>query len=157
MTTTRRDFLKTSIAVATAATVGIPLSQSVLAQATKANGDWRWDKGVCRFCGVGCGIMLATKNGRIVATKGDPDAPVNRGLNCIKGYFNGKILYGKDRLTQPLMRMQHGKFDKKGKFTSVTWERAFDEMERQLRKVHQELGPTGMAIFGSGQYTIQEG
>jgi nitrate reductase NapA len=55
------------------------------------------------------------------------------------------------------MRMQHGKFDKKGKFTSVTWERAFDEMERQLRKVHQELGPTGMAIFGSGQYTIQEG
>jgi nitrate reductase NapA len=37
------------------------------------------------------------------------------------------------------MRMQHGKFDKKGKFTSVTWERAFDEMERQLRKVHQEM------------------
>jgi nitrate reductase NapA len=129
----------------------------MLAQATKANGDWRWDKGVCRFCGVGCGIMLATKNGRIVATKGDPDAPVNRGLNCIKGYFNGKILYGKDRLTQPLMRMQDGRFDKKGKFTPVTWEQAFDEMERQLRKVHQELGPTGMAIFGSGQYTIQEG
>jgi nitrate reductase NapA len=157
MTTTRREFLKSSIAAATAATVGIPLSQSVLAQATKANGDWRWDKGVCRFCGVGCGIMLATKNGRIVATKGDPDAPVNRGLNCIKGYFNGKILYGKDRLTQPLMRMQDGRFDKKGKFTPVTWEQAFDEMERQLRKVHQELGPTGMAIFGSGQYTIQEG
>jgi nitrate reductase NapA len=118
MTTTRRDFLKTSIAVATAATVGIPLSQSVLAQATKANGDWRWDKGVCRFCGVGCGIMLATKNGRIVATKGDPDAPVNRGLNCIKGYFNGKILYGKDRLTQPLMRMQHGK---SGNGPSMKW------------------------------------
>ncbi len=157
MTTTRRDFLKTSIAAATAASVGIPLSQAVRAQATKANGDWRWDKGVCRFCGVGCGIMLATKNGRIVATKGDPDAPVNRGLNCIKGYFNGKILYGKDRLTQPLMRMQNGKFDKKGKFAPVTWDQAFDEMERQLRKTHQELGPTGMAIFGSGQYTIQEG
>jgi nitrate reductase NapA len=157
MTTTRREFLKTSIAAATAATVGIPLSQTVRAQAKMANGDWRWDKGVCRFCGVGCGIMLATKDGRIVATKGDPDAPVNRGLNCIKGYFNGKILYGKDRLTQPLLRMQNGKFDKRGKFAPVTWERAFDEMERQLRKTHQELGPTGMAIFGSGQYTIQEG
>ncbi len=157
MTTTRRDFLKTSIAAATAATVGIPLSHAARAQAKQANGDWRWDKGVCRFCGVGCGILLATKNGRIVATKGDPDAPVNRGLNCIKGYFNGKILYGEDRLTQPLLRMQNGKFDKQGRFTPVSWERAFDEMERQLRRVHQELGPTGLAIFGSGQYTIQEG
>jgi nitrate reductase NapA len=112
---------------------------------------------VCRFCGTGCGIMLATKDGRIVATKGDPDAPVNRGLNCIKGYFNGKILYGKDRLTQPLLRMQDGKFNKQGKFIPVTWEQAFDEMERQFKKAHKELGPAGIAMFGSGQYTIQEG
>jgi nitrate reductase NapA len=73
---------------------------------------------VCRFCGVGCGIMVATKEGRIVATKGDPKAPVNRGLNCVKGYFNGKIMYGQDRLTQPLMRMKDGKFDKKGQFVA---------------------------------------
>ncbi len=47
--------------------------------------------------------MLATKNGKIVAVKGDPAAPVNRGLNCIKGYFNAKIMYGADRLTTPLL------------------------------------------------------
>ncbi|MGD2137839.1 MAG: nitrate reductase catalytic subunit NapA [Gammaproteobacteria bacterium] len=154
---TRRDFLKTSAAATTAATVGISIGETARAEATAAEAGWQWDKAVCRFCGTGCGIMVATKDGRIVATKGDPDAPVNRGLNCIKGYFNGKIQYGRDRLTQPLMRMTNGKFDKHGKFVPVSWDQAFDEMERQFRRVYSEKGPAGVAIFGSGQYTIQEG
>jgi nitrate reductase NapA len=153
----RRDFLKSSIAASTAVTVGMPLSQEALAASLAGEKDWQWDKGVCRFCGTGCGIMIATKNGRVVATKGDPDAPVNRGLNCIKGYFNGKILYGKDRLTQPLLRMKEGKFDKKGQFTPVTWEQAFDEMEHQFRRAYAEKGPAGVGVFGSGQWTIPEG
>ena len=154
---TRRAFLKNSVATATAATVGFPVSQAALAQAKKAEEGWAWDKAVCRFCGTGCGIQIATAGGKVVATKGDPDAPVNRGLNCIKGYFNGKILYGADRLTQPLMRMKDGKFDKKGDFTPVTWKAAMDEMERQFRKAYAEKGPSGVSIIGSGQYTIQEG
>ena len=153
----RREFLKNSVAATTAATVGLPVSQAALAQAKKAEAGWTWDKAVCRFCGTGCGIQVATAGGKIVATKGDPDAPVNRGLNCIKGYFNGKILYGADRLTQPLMRMKDGKFDKKGDFTPVSWKVAMDEMEKQFRRAYQEKGPSGVSIIGSGQYTIQEG
>ena len=157
MELSRRDFLKASAAATTAATVGIPIAATVQAATKEAEAGWQWDKGVCRFCGTGCGIMIATEGGRIVATKGDPDAPVNRGLNCIKGYFNAKILYGKDRLTRPLMRMKDGKFDKHGQFTPVSWEQAYDEMERQFRRAFAEKGPTGVAIFGSGQYTIPEG
>jgi nitrate reductase NapA len=157
MGATRRDFLKTSVAASTAAAVGMPLAGSIRAAVGAAEQGWQWDKGVCRFCGTGCGILIGTKDGRVVGTKGDPDAPVNRGLNCIKGYFNAKIQYGKDRLSQPLLRMTNGKFDKQGKFTPVSWERAFEEMERQFRKAYGELGPTGVAVYGSGQYTIQEG
>ena len=157
MAVSRRDFLKSSVAATTALTVGLPLSESARAAAGAGEEGWQWDKGVCRFCGTGCGIMIATRDGRVVATKGDPDAPVNRGLNCIKGYFNGKIQYGKDRLTQPLLRMKDGKFDKQGKFTPVTWEQALEEMEKQFRKAYAEKGPTGVAIIGSGQYTIPEG
>jgi nitrate reductase NapA len=157
MEVTRRDFIKASVAASAAATVGIPVSEVALAATRDAEAGWQWDKSVCRFCGTGCGIMVATKDGRIVATKGDPDAPVNRGLNCVKGYFNGKIVYGKDRLTTPLLRMKDGKFDKQGKFVPVTWERAFDEMEQQFKKTYKEMGPHGVAIFGSGQYTIPEG
>ena len=157
MKTTRRDFLKISVAASAATTMGIPISEAATDAKEELEKNWQWDKGVCRFCGTGCGIMIATENDRIVATKGDPDAPVNRGLNCIKGYFNGKIQYGQDRLTQPLLRMTDGKFDKNGKFQAVSWERAYDEMEKQFKSTYQEMGPHGVAIFGSGQYTIPEG
>ncbi len=158
MSVSRRDFLKTSAAVAAASAVGLTIPQDVQAAAKEAEKGWRWDKAACRFCGTGCGIMLATKNGKIVAVKGDPAAPVNRGLNCIKGYFNAKIMYGADRLTQPLLRVnEKGEFDKKGKFKPVSWKRAFDEMEKHIRKALKESGPEGVAVFGSGQYTIMEG
>jgi len=102
--------------------------------------------------------MVAVKDDKIVSVKGDPECPVNRGINCIKGYFNAKIMYGADRLTQPLLRMNDkGEFDKNGKFRPVSWKRAFDEMEKQFKKYYNELGPTGVAVFGSGQYTIHEG
>ena len=157
MELSRRTFLKSGVAAATAMAVGIPISRNASAAVAETEKGWRWDKGVCRFCGVGCGIQIATHEGKIVATKGDPDAPVNRGLNCVKGYFNSKILYGKDRLTQPLMRMTDGKFDKKGRFTPVTWEQAFDEMSRQFKKAYAAKGPTGIGVIGSGQWLIQEG
>ena len=151
----RRQLLKASVAAAAAASVGVPLAgrPRLLDAAT----GWRWDKGVCRFCGVGCGLQVATREGRVVAVKGDPDSPVNRGLLCVKGYANAQILYGEDRLTRPLLRMKGGRFDKRGDFVPVSWERAFDEMERQFKRVYGELGPTGVGIMGSGQYTIQEG
>lgn len=154
----RRDFIKSAAAASACSAVGISVPSSLSAKSNEAEKSWRWDKAVCRFCGTGCGIMVATKDGKIVAVKGDPKAPVNRGLNCIKGYFNAKIMYGEDRLTKPLLRMnEKGEFDKKGKFAPVSWQRAFDEMEKQFKKTYNELGPTGIGVFGSGQYTIQEG
>jgi len=154
----RRAFLKSAAAASAASAVGIAVPQNVEAAAQDVQKEWRWDKAACRFCGTGCGIMLATKEGRIVAVKGDPAAPVNRGLNCIKGYFNAKIMYGADRLKTPLLRMNDkGEFDKHGKFRPVTWQRAFDEMEKHAKKALKASGPEGVAVFASGQYTIMEG
>lgn len=158
MALSRRDFLKSSAAASAAAAVGMNVPTSLSAAANEAESGWRWDKAACRFCGTGCGIMMATKNGKIVAVKGDPAAPVNRGLNCIKGYFNAKIMYGADRLKQPLLRVDaNGKFDKNGKFAPVSWERAFDEMEFHIKKALKESGPEGVGVFASGQYTVMEG
>jgi len=151
----RRDFVKTSVAAATAAAVGVPMAKT--AQGADIDSGIAWEKSVCRFCGVGCGLMVGTKGGHVAAVKGDPACPVNRGLLCVKGYANANILYGEDRLHTPLMRMKDGKFDKSGDFTEVSWEQAFDEMERQFKRHYNELGPTGVGIMGSGQYTIPEG
>ncbi len=158
MALSRRDFLKSSAAASAAAAVGMSVPAPLQAASNEAQKEWRWDKAACRFCGTGCGIMMATKDGKIVAVKGDPAAPVNRGLNCIKGYFNAKIMYGADRLKQPLLRVgSDGKFDKKGQFKPVSWERAFDEMEVHIKKSLKEKGPEGVAVFASGQYTVMEG
>ncbi|HET9599679.1 MAG TPA: nitrate reductase catalytic subunit NapA [Anaeromyxobacteraceae bacterium] len=149
---TRRDLLKAGFTTAVVTAAG-PLP--ILAAGDQAG--WKWDKGVCRFCGTGCGIQVATEGGRVVAVKGDPESPVNRGLLCAKGYALPQIPYGADRLTRPLLRKRNGKFDKKGDFEEVSWKEAFDVMEAEWRRAHGALGPTGVGIMGSGQYTIQEG
>lgn len=157
MDASRRRFLKIGLAAATGAAAGFHLPEHLLALGRAVQEGWSWDKGVCRFCGVGCGIQIATQGGRVVAVKGDPDSTVNRGLLCVKGYANAKILYGEDRLTRPLLRMKDGRFDKTGDFVPVTWAQAFGEMAAQFKRVYGELGPTGVGVMGSGQYTIQEG
>ena len=101
--------------------------------------------------------MVATKNNHVVATHGDALSPVNRGLNCVKGYFLSKIMYGKDRLTQPLLRKTNGKYDKNGKFTPVSWDEAFDTMADKFKKTLKEKGPDAIGMFGSGQCTVWEG
>ena len=157
MTINRRDFIKTQAIAAAAASAGI--SVPALAAPAKESGSTavRWDKGVCRFCGTGCSVLVGVQNGRVVATQGDPDSEVNRGLNCIKGYFLSKIMYGEDRLTKPMLRMKDGKFDKNGEFTPITWDQAFDIMAEKWKTAMKANGPDSVGIFGSGQWTIWEG
>ena len=152
----RREFIKANAAAAAAAAAGITLPAGAAA-AMAEDKSIRWDKGVCRYCGTGCGELIGVKDGRVVAMQGDPDAPVNKGLNCIKGYFLAKIQYGKDRLTRPLLRMKNGKFDKNGEFAPVSWKQAFDIMEEKCKAALKAKGPTSVGMFASGQWTIWEG
>ena len=154
MKVTRRDFVKSNAVAATAAAAGVSTSAAVNAI---TEDDIRWDKAPCRFCGTGCGVLVGVKDDRIVATQGDPDAPVNRGLNCIKGYFLSKIQNGSDRLTRPLLRMKNGRYDKNGEFTPVSWDEAFDIMARKWTQAIRENGPESVGMFGSGQWTVWEG
>ncbi len=151
---TRRELLKAGAATAVA---GALLPLPVLGEGTADDSGWRWDKAPCRFCGVGCSLLVATAGGKVVAVKGDPESPVNRGLLCVKGHANPQIHYGEDRLTRPLLRMSNGHFDKHGDFVPVSWSEAFDVLEREWKRHYRALGPTGVAIMGSGQYTVQEG
>src|ERR1700759_4133090 len=88
MTLSRRNLLKAQAAAIAMATLrpdrradAQPVAGGVGALRLK------WSKAPCRFCGTGCGVMVGVKDGRVVATHGDTLAEVNRGLNCIKGYF----------------------------------------------------------------------
>jgi nitrate reductase NapA len=156
MSISRREFIKANAATAAAAAAGISLPVLKTAHA-EGKDTIRWDKAPCRFCGTGCSVLVGTREGRIVATQGDPEAPVNRGLNCVKGYFLSKIQYGKDRLTTPLLRMTDGRYDKEGEFTPVSWDAAFDIMAEKWKAALKDKGPTSVGMFGSGQWTVWEG
>lgn len=158
MKVTRRDFIKQTAVAATASVGGIPLGADAANFVTDSDlTRLKWDKAPCRFCGTGCGVTVAVKENKVVATQGDPLCEVNKGLNCVKGYFLSKIMYGQDRLTKPLLRMKNGQYDKNGEFQPVSWDKAFDVMAAQFKRVLKEKGPTAVGMFGSGQWTIWEG
>ena len=157
MSLTRREFAKAQAAAIAAAAAGLPIASTASNLVTDAEQtDLDWNKAPCRFCGTGCSVMVATKNGRVVATHGDVKAEVNRGLNCVKGYFLSKIMYGSDRLTQPLLRMKNGVYDKQGEFQPVSWEQAFSIMAEKTKAALKAHGPEAIGMFGSAQWTIWE-
>lgn len=142
----RRDFMKASAlaaatAIAQSKAGAAPLGSS---PAPEANGI-KWDKAPCRFCGTGCHVRVGVKEGRVVAIQGEQLAEVNKGLLCVKGYHVGLILYGKDRLTKPMLR-------KNGKLEPISWEEAVETIAQRVM-----ADPKGFAIYGSGQWTVPEG
>ena len=109
-----------------------------------------WRKAPCRFCGVGCGLLIGTKDGRAEAVKGDPDSTVNRGLCCVKGYHSILALYGSDRLTRAFVR-------RNGRLEPVPMREALDLVASKMRETIAAHGKDSVAIYGSGQWTIPDG
>jgi nitrate reductase (cytochrome) len=158
MTLTRREVLKAQAIAAASAAAGIatPVAAQNIVTDRELT-ELKWSKAPCRFCGTGCSVIVATREDRVVATHGDALAEVNRGLNCVKGYFLSKILYGADRLTKPLLRKRNGEYHKDGEFEEVSWDEAFDVMAEKFKATLREKGPQGVGMFGSGQWTVWEG
>lgn len=154
----RREYIKANAIVVAAAAAGLAAPASAANVVTdKSKTQLTWSKAACRFCGTGCSVMVGTKEGRVVATHGDVKSEVNRGLNCVKGYFLSKVMYGKDRLTTPLLRMTDGAYDKNGEFAPVSWDKAFDVMAEKWKAALKDKGPEAIGMFGSGQWTVWEG
>lgn len=140
----RRTFLKTSALAAASAAAASRANAASATQSTTPDGI-TWDKAPCRFCGTGCHVKVGVKDGKVVAIAGHPDAEVNKGLLCVKGYHVGGILYGKDRLTQPMLR-------KNGVLEPISWDEAIDTIAKRVMK-----NPAGFGFYSSGQSTIPEG
>ena len=150
MSISRRIFLTraaraAALAAVTASVPSLASAGAITGPSAEPTDGLAWDKAPCRFCGTGCGVMVGTKNGRVVAIQGDRDNPVNRGLLCVKGYHVGMALYGADRLTRPMLR-------KGGRLQPTSWDKAVDVVARAMMTDHDSFG-----IYGSGQWTITEG
>ena len=113
-------------------------------------GNLDWKKAPCRFCGVGCGVLVGVENGKAVAVKGDPNSSVNKGLCCVKGYHSVMAMYGKDRLTKPLLRQ-------KDSYVEISMKEALDLIASKMKETINTYGKDAVSIYGSGQWTIPDG
>jgi formate dehydrogenase alpha subunit len=59
---------------------------------------------VCPYCGTGCGLEVATRNGEIVSVSGYPGAPANGEFLCTKGRFGLGFVQHPQRLRRPMIR-----------------------------------------------------
>ncbi len=149
----RREFLKKAAAasaLATAASMfpGIVFAEEQIKHLPK--GDLEWKKAPCRFCGVGCGLLIGLQNGKAAAVKGDPQSPVNKGLCCVKGYHSIMSIYGKDRFRKPLVR-------KNGQMVETSMHEALELVASKMKESIQLNGKDSVALYGSGQWTIPDG
>ncbi len=153
MDISRRSFIKAAAvqSAATAAAVLFPgISFGAWKNLDSSSGKIVWKKTPCRFCGTGCGLLVGVSGERAVAVKGDPNCSVNKGLCCVKGYHSVQILYGKDRITEALVR-------KNGKLVKVPLKDALDLVAEKMKETIKNRGKDAVAIYGSGQWSIPDG
>ncbi|WJY30286.1 bifunctional nitrate reductase/sulfite reductase flavoprotein subunit alpha [Streptomyces sp. P9-2B-1] len=110
---------------------------------------------VCSYCGVGCGMVLDIGRGpdgrrTVLKATGDKAHPANSGRLCTKGATSADMLSAPGRLTAPLVRT-----DRSQEPAPMPMERAVKETARRLRAIVDEHGPDALALYVSGQMTLE--
>ena len=54
---------------------------------------------ICPYCGVGCSLLMAVEDGKIINIEGDPDSPINEGSMCSKGASLYQLANNEERIT----------------------------------------------------------
>lgn len=78
-------------------------------------------------CWDTCSILAEVEDGKVVRLEGDPNHPVTQGFLCGKGRKLKDRLYSNHRVLQPQRKVD-------GKWRSVSWEEALDEIAEEIRK-----------------------
>ncbi len=104
---------------------------------------------ICSYCGVGCTLMLNTKDNRVVKVTSERELGINNGWMCVKGRFGFDYIHSPDRLTEPLIK-------EKGAFRAATWDEALEKTAQALKKVQREHGPEAIGVLVSAKCTNEE-
>src|SRR5262245_32502045 len=107
-------------------------------------------KTICPYCGVGCGLAVKIREGRIVEVKGDKTHPSTLGGICPKGAQIDQIIATPDRLTRAQMRS-----DRSTPFQPVELDWALAHVAGQFRDIIRHHGRDAVAFYISGQLTTE--
>ncbi len=117
---------------------------------------WRWEEDgytVTRGsawsgpgCHDGCGVLLYTKDGKLVKVEGDPLNPFSQGRLCVRCLALPDVTNHPDRLQYPMKRVGERGEDK---WERISWDEALDTIEARFNKIKQQYGPESV-IFAQG-------
>lgn len=91
--------------------------------------DTKVSPSVCIYCGVGCGLLVYAKDGKVVSVEGDPDNPNNEGGLCGKGASAYEVYASPNRLTKVLYRAANS-----DKWEEKEWSWAIPEIAKRIKK-----------------------
>lgn len=100
----------------------------------------------CHLCEAMCGIVIEHQGERILSIKGDPADPLSRGHICPKAVALQDLQHDPDRLRQPVKRVGDS-------WRQVSWEDAYDEIERRFKQIRAEHGRNALAVY-AGNPTV---
>ncbi|WP_054815986.1 bifunctional nitrate reductase/sulfite reductase flavoprotein subunit alpha [Nocardia arizonensis] len=109
----------------------------------------------CSYCGVGCGITVQTSDDgpgptRITKISGDKAHPSNGGRLCTKGATHLELMRTPGRMETAYRRPERG-----GAPVPVAVDAAVAEAARRLRAILDEHGPDAIALYVSGQMSLE--
>jgi len=122
-------------------------------------GEWRWQEGdftVTRTnhwsppgCHNSCGVLLYTKDNKLVKVEGDPLSPHVNGRLCIRCLNMPEAVNHPDRLKYPMIRA-----GKRGenKWERISWDEAYDIIEKKVNQIKKDYGPESIVgVHGTGR------
>ncbi|MFJ5229398.1 molybdopterin-dependent oxidoreductase [Kitasatospora sp. NPDC088391] len=112
-------------------------------------------RSVCSYCGVGCGLLLDIGTGpdgrrTVRRVSGDPAHPANGGRLCTKGATTADMLAAPGRLDTALVRTARGEDP-----VPTPVAEAIAATGRRLRAIVDEHGPDAVALYVSGQMSLE--
>lgn len=134
-------------------------------------------KTICGYCGVGCQIDYALKDGEIIYAQSQPGAPVNGEFLCTKGRYGWDFVTDPERLTSPMLRrdlayklgliddawelpekspLKIRKPKLEDSFVPVNWDTALDLVAENLAKTAKKYGPDSIMGLASARCTNEE-
>lgn len=104
---------------------------------------------ICPFCGVGCTLVLGTREGSILRSRGEEGVGVNNGNLCGMGRFGFDFVSSNDRLKTPLIR-------KGDELLPASWEDAIKHISRRLKQIRSNYSATSIGALGSHRCTNED-
>ena len=112
-------------------------------------------RATCPYCGTGCGVLIESRQGRIIKVKGDPQHPANFGRLCTKGstlhLTAADHVSRQARLLTPMARATRG-----AEPTPLSWDTALEQAADRFARIIREHGPQAVGFYGSGQLLTED-